>query len=105
MSSTPPSKPPVMSPSEPLAQYWDKSVAQLCTLADAAVAPADQERHRIYCLLLMSLVSSFFNGTSTGKKGRTRGARGSAAPTASTAAGSTWGTTSPASALTATARS
>lgn len=69
MSSTTPSKPPVMDPSEPLAQYWDKSVAQLCTLSGGAITLEEQERHRIYCLLLMSLVSYFWNGNKHGQEG------------------------------------
>ena len=62
-------KAPVMDPGEPLAQYWDKSVAQLCTLADAPIQPEEQERHRIYCLLLMSLVANFWNGNKHGQEG------------------------------------
>ena len=69
MTTTTPSKPPVMGPQEPLAQYWDKPVSQLCALADNAVTPEEKERHRIYCLLLMSLVANFWNGNKRGQEG------------------------------------
>jgi tRNA(Arg) A34 adenosine deaminase TadA len=69
VSNMPPNGPPVMDPSEPLAQYWDKPVSQLCALADTPISQEDQERHRIYSLLLMSLVSYFWNGNKHGEDG------------------------------------
>ena len=69
MSTTTQPKPPVMDPNEPLARYWDKSVAELCALSGGTIAPEEQERHRIYCLLLMSLISYFWNGNKRGQEG------------------------------------
>ena len=68
MSSNP-NQPPVMDPSEPLAQYWDKPVSELVALPDAPISPEDQERHTIYSLLLMSLIASFWNGNKHGQDG------------------------------------
>ncbi|HYY42101.1 MAG TPA: hypothetical protein VE775_05165, partial [Pyrinomonadaceae bacterium] len=65
----PPAKPPVLDPNEPLAQYWNKPVSQLVALADTPIAPEEQERHRIYCLLLMSLIVNFYNGNKHGQEG------------------------------------
>lgn len=58
-----------MDASEPLAQYWEKPVSQLCALAETPISPQEQERQRIYCLLLMSLISYFWNGNKHGEEG------------------------------------
>jgi tRNA(Arg) A34 adenosine deaminase TadA len=61
--------PPVLDPDDPLAVYWKKPVSDLATVA-AAKLPAEQcERHRIYSLVTMGLVASFWNGNKRGQNG------------------------------------
>src|ERR1700691_2836503 len=58
-------------PGDPLAQYWQKSVSHLVEvkLPQEVSLEAIQERHRIYALLLMALVSRFWNGNNNGPLG------------------------------------
>jgi tRNA(Arg) A34 adenosine deaminase TadA len=62
-------KPPVLDPSDPLANYWDKTVSQLAAVNIPAIAPPDAERHRIYSLLTMAVIHRFFNGNKNGATG------------------------------------
>jgi tRNA(Arg) A34 adenosine deaminase TadA len=66
--------PPDLEPESPLAQNWNKPVHNVAEVDLAAVAPElaneqTQERHRIYCYLLMSLVRRFWNGNNKGPVG------------------------------------
>lgn len=58
-----------LDPSQPLAQYWDKPVSELVRLPDTPISDAEQERHTLYCLLLMALVENFWNGNKRGQDG------------------------------------
>jgi tRNA(Arg) A34 adenosine deaminase TadA len=68
------SKPPVIDPHAPLAQFWNKHVFELAqvdarTESPELARPEIRERHRIYCLLLMKLVERFWNGNKAGPVG------------------------------------
>lgn len=70
MSNVPPPQPPVLDPNEPLAKFWNQPVSALASLPDAPpISPEEQERHRTYLLLLMSLMATFWNGNKFGQDG------------------------------------
>ena len=52
-----------------LAEYWQRPVSELATLREPAPNPAEQERHRIYALMLMGLVHEYWNGFKNGRDG------------------------------------
>jgi tRNA(Arg) A34 adenosine deaminase TadA len=52
-----------------LPKFIDKSVAELITLPLLSLSPAEQERHRIYSLMLMALVFHYWNGNKKGRLG------------------------------------
>jgi len=53
----------------PLGPLWDKPVSQLVELSVPTWQPAEAERHTIACLLLMALVSYYWNGNKRGAEG------------------------------------
>jgi tRNA(Arg) A34 adenosine deaminase TadA len=59
----------------PLAQYWEKPVAELVGRVDLKAHVPElsnesvKERHRIYCFLLMALIQRFWNGNKRGPLG------------------------------------
>jgi tRNA(Arg) A34 adenosine deaminase TadA len=52
-----------------LAPFWNGTVASFATLPSSPLPEEMKERHRIYSLLLMSLVESQWNGNKYGEKG------------------------------------
>jgi tRNA(Arg) A34 adenosine deaminase TadA len=59
---------------EPLAKYWRRQLREIVNVDLGAAAPelaneAVKERHRIYCFLLMALISRFWNGNKRGPLG------------------------------------
>ena len=52
-----------------LCEYWDRPVSELATLREPGPNPAEQERHRIYSLMLMALVHEYWNGNKRGRAG------------------------------------
>lgn len=53
-----------------LKDYWKRPVSELATLREPGPNTRDQERHRIYSLMLMSLVHEYWNGNKRGRGGR-----------------------------------
>jgi tRNA(Arg) A34 adenosine deaminase TadA len=53
-----------------LEHYWDLKVSELATLHEPGPGPEDQERHRIFALMLMGLVHEYWNGNKNGRAGR-----------------------------------
>ncbi len=62
-----------MSPNRPippgLAKFWNSPVEDFATLPGTPIPPSAQERHRIYSLLLMSLIVREWNGNKCGEIG------------------------------------
>ena len=54
---------------ERLEYYLDKTVRELIALDSKPLRPAQQERHRLYALALMSLVHHYWNGNKNGRGG------------------------------------
>lgn len=54
----------------PLADFWDKPVSQLAELPPVSFSPEEKERHRLYSLLAMALVSFYWNGNKRGPDGQ-----------------------------------
>src|SRR5215216_3468107 len=54
---------------EPLRTYWNGPVHQLVQLPAPVLCPGAVERHTIFCLLLMGLVSRYWNGNKRGPNG------------------------------------
>jgi hypothetical protein len=52
-----------------LGAYLDKPVSELVDLDPISIPPGQQERHRIYLLLLMALVHHYRNGNKRGRSG------------------------------------
>lgn len=52
-----------------LAKYWNKPVSELVALRPSAIGGEQQERHRLYALLLMALVYHYWNGSKRGRAG------------------------------------
>lgn len=72
LTSVPP--PPVLDPKAPLASYWQKPVHELASVDPIKACPelaseSIKERHRIYSLLLLSLIARFWNGNKYGPEG------------------------------------
>jgi tRNA(Arg) A34 adenosine deaminase TadA len=65
MSKEPP--PPPASPA--LQEYWARPVHELATVSAGSLGEADAERHRVYSLLVLSLVAHYFNGNKYGAQG------------------------------------
>jgi tRNA(Arg) A34 adenosine deaminase TadA len=61
--------PPVLSPTDPLAVYWNKTVAELATVASPQLTPEEKERHKIFGLLTLKIVLDNFNGNCRGQYG------------------------------------
>lgn len=61
--------PPVVDPTVPLAQYWDKQVSELAAPELATITSEDAERHYIFSLLVAALVQRFWNGNKNGQTG------------------------------------
>ena len=66
--------PPGFDGQKPLIEYWNKELNQVVEVdlrkdAPELAEPAVQERHRIYCYLLMKLVHRFWNGNKRGPFG------------------------------------
>jgi tRNA(Arg) A34 adenosine deaminase TadA len=59
--------PPPASPA--LQEYWERPVHELATVSPGSLDEADAERHRIYSLLVLSLVAHYFNGNKYGAQG------------------------------------
>ncbi len=52
-----------------LQNYWDKPLSTFATLPAQTIDPGQQERYRIYSLLIMAIVSSQWNGNKYGDGG------------------------------------
>lgn len=52
-----------------LREYWNRNVSELVALDEPKPVAAEQERHRIYALMLMSLVHEYWNGNKYGRSG------------------------------------
>lgn len=63
-------EPPVLDPTVPLALYWNKPLCELARIDLAPISAEESERHRIYSLLLMSIVHCFWNGNKRGQDGQ-----------------------------------
>lgn len=63
------SQPPVVDPTAPLAQYWDKKVSELAAAQTISIPDEDGERHYIFSLLVAALVHQFWNGNKNGQTG------------------------------------
>jgi hypothetical protein len=61
--------PPVVDPTAPLAQYWDKKVSELAAAQPTPITAEDAERHYIFSLLVAALVCRFWNGNKNGQTG------------------------------------
>lgn len=62
------SPPPIVE--GPLKERWNQTVGELTSLPDLNLDENQKERHRIYCLLLMSLVDSYWNPLKRGRQGK-----------------------------------
>lgn len=49
--------------------YWNREVSELATLRDPIPNEPEQERHRIFALMLMALVHEYWNGNKRGRSG------------------------------------
>lgn len=61
--------PPVLDPDAPLARYWNKPVSDLATIEVSRFSLEQRERHRIYALATMALLSAYWNGNKRGQSG------------------------------------
>jgi tRNA(Arg) A34 adenosine deaminase TadA len=52
-----------------LRDYWDRPVSELATLREPIPNESEQERHRIFALMLMALVHEYWNGNKRGRQG------------------------------------
>lgn len=52
-----------------LHDFWDKPVQDLVVLDAPQLTEADQERHTLYCLVLIALVAHYWNGNKRGASG------------------------------------
>ncbi len=52
-----------------LRELWDHPVSELATLHEPPLAAAQQERHRIYALMLMALLHEYHNANKNGREG------------------------------------
>lgn len=52
-----------------LRELWNHPVSELATLHEPPLAEAQQERHRIYSLMLMALLHEYYNGNKNGRDG------------------------------------
>ena len=52
-----------------LQKYWNQPLSEFATLGAQTIAPGQQERYRIYSLLIMGIVSSQWNGNKYGEIG------------------------------------
>jgi tRNA(Arg) A34 adenosine deaminase TadA len=52
-----------------LREYWTRPVSELATLREPGPNRGAQERHRIFSLMLMSLVHEYWNGNKKGRAG------------------------------------
>jgi tRNA(Arg) A34 adenosine deaminase TadA len=52
-----------------LAKYWNRPVHEMATVAAPAISAPDAERHSIFSLLTMALVSVMWNGNKRGQDG------------------------------------
>ena len=62
-------KPMTMGPNDPVGYYWDKKFSELVDLEPLALSEAEKERHRIFSLLVLSLLHGYFNGQREGMFG------------------------------------
>ena len=75
LGQTTPPLPSGIDEHSPLAQYWEKPVAELVGRVDLKAHVPElsnesvKERHRIYCSLLMALIQRFWNGNKRGPRG------------------------------------
>jgi hypothetical protein len=60
---------PPVDPNDPLSIYWNKTVGELADVENTRVSPEEAERHTIFSLLVMALVSDAFNGNKKGATG------------------------------------
>lgn len=60
---------PPKPPRGALADYWGKQVSDLVSIPDPGLPRVDQEKHRIFCAVVMALVESNWNGNRRGKDG------------------------------------
>jgi tRNA(Arg) A34 adenosine deaminase TadA len=54
----------------PLKERWNQTVGELTELPSLNLDEGQKERHRIYCLLLMSLVDFYWNPLKRGRQGK-----------------------------------
>ena len=60
---------PVPDPGTPLAKFWKQRVSELASVPEPKISAEDSERHRIYSLMLMSLLAHYWNGNKWGQTG------------------------------------
>src|SRR5258705_147687 len=53
----------------PLAILWNEPVNKLVSVPSPSLPEGEKERHRLYCLLIMSLVCEYWNGNKLGRTG------------------------------------
>lgn len=61
-----PAKP---EPPSKLNHYWDRPVSELVALSEPAISSEQEERHRIYLLMLMALIDLYWNSFKHGRAG------------------------------------
>lgn len=61
--------PPYIDPDSRIAKAWNKPLSDVATVPAVHITPETAERHRIYALLLMSLVKEWWNGNKEGARG------------------------------------
>lgn len=54
---------------EPLKSLWGKTVQELATLRLPDLTDGEQERHRIFCMLVCALIAHYWNGNKRGREG------------------------------------
>jgi tRNA(Arg) A34 adenosine deaminase TadA len=52
-----------------LRELWNHPVSELATLHEPPLPAAQQERHRIYSLMLMAILHEYYNGNKNGREG------------------------------------
>jgi tRNA(Arg) A34 adenosine deaminase TadA len=68
-SLPPSSEPPSLDPNDPVVRLWHEPLARVATPEPVTLTEAEKERHRICCLVLISLILGYWNGNKRGRKG------------------------------------
>lgn len=62
-------EPYVLSKNAPIAKKWESPLREVATVPPLEATAQEKERHRIYSLLLLSLMRRYFNGNRNGPRG------------------------------------